>query len=282
MYAREATEASKSALLELGLALGRYHDDIVLTGGWAPYFISKDYFEHCGSIDIDLALKTDIMPKYDTIRTTVEDLGYVAMNTFRFLRRIRSPIDGKDYDIHLDFLCEKEGLRSSGLRNVQEGLDAFAFDGVDIAFIFNFEQPIEAMLPGNGMDETTVRVTSLPGSMSLKGLALGGRAKPKDSYDIFALTHYNGGPIPAARHFNELVRSSSLSARNIDILGRSLKYVRSGFRDVSRRGPFHVETFTENRYGRNVVAAHVNTFLGNIIIPEKVPGCKANDKLGLT
>jgi len=58
MYAREMTEVSKSALLELGLSLKRYHDDIVLTGGWAPYFISKGYFEHCGSIDIDLAIVT--------------------------------------------------------------------------------------------------------------------------------------------------------------------------------------------------------------------------------
>ena len=48
MYAREVTEASKSALLELGLALKRYHNEIVLAGGWAPYFITKDFFPHCG------------------------------------------------------------------------------------------------------------------------------------------------------------------------------------------------------------------------------------------
>lgn len=50
MYAKEVTGASKSALLELGLALKRYHDNIVLAGGWAPYFITKGFFQHCGSI----------------------------------------------------------------------------------------------------------------------------------------------------------------------------------------------------------------------------------------
>jgi predicted nucleotidyltransferase component of viral defense system len=268
MYAREMTEASKSALLELGLSLKRYHDDIVLTGGWAPYFIAKGYFEHCGSIDIDLALRTKIMPRYDTILKTMENLGYVAQNSFRFLKKVRSPVDGKDYDIHLDFLCEKEGLRLAGLRNVQEGLDAFAFDGLGLAFDFNFEQNIEAVLPGNGTDETTFKVVSLPGSLALKGLALKDRAKPKDSYDIFSLTHYNGGPVQAAEHFNELVSDTKMSSANLEFLRRSIGYVRSGFKDATRRGPFHVETFTESRFPRSVVVARVNTFLGNIRLPE--------------
>ena len=65
MYAREITEASKSALLEISLELKRYRTDMVLSGGWAPYFITNGYFEHCGSIDIDLVLRTKIMKKYE-------------------------------------------------------------------------------------------------------------------------------------------------------------------------------------------------------------------------
>jgi hypothetical protein len=165
MYAREITEASKSALLELGLSLKRYHDDIVLTGGWAPYFIAQEYFDHCGSIDIDLALRTDIIPKYDTIRKTIEDLGYVAESSFRFHRKVVSPLDGKEYDIHLDLLCDKEGLRT--IREVQPGLSAFAFEGLSLAFDLNFEQHLEAVLPGNGVAETRFKVDSLPGSLAL-------------------------------------------------------------------------------------------------------------------
>lgn len=40
MYNENETDASKSALVELGLALKRYHDDMILAGGWAPHFIS--------------------------------------------------------------------------------------------------------------------------------------------------------------------------------------------------------------------------------------------------
>jgi hypothetical protein len=266
MYAREITEASKSALLELGLALKRYHDDIVLTGGWAPYFIAHEYFDHCGSIDIDLALKTEILPKYETIRKTIEDLGYTAENSFRFLKNVRSPVDGKEYDIHLDFLCDKDGLRA--IREVQPGLGAFAFEGLSLAFDLNFEQHLETVLPGNGVTETTFKVISLPGSLALKGQALNGRAKPKDSYDIFALTHYGGGPAQAARHFNECVLAADLSPSGVEHLERALSYVQSGFKDMSRRGPFHVESFTEGKYDRRVVIAQVNGFLKGIRIPE--------------
>ena len=125
MYAKEMTEASRSALLELGLELKRYHNDMVLTGGWAPYFITKDFFDHCGSIDIDLVLRTEVMLKYDTIKKSVIRLGYSQENEFRFSRTVKSPVDGKDYGIHLDFLCDKEGAKYVDLKNVQADLQAF-------------------------------------------------------------------------------------------------------------------------------------------------------------
>lgn len=268
MYAREITEASRSALLELGISLNRYHDDMVLTGGWAPFFISKDYFQHCGSIDIDLALRTDILPKYDTIRKTVEDLGYVALSPFRFSRMIRSPIDGMDYEMHLDILCEREGLRHIGLRRIQDDLEACAFDGLSLAFELNFEQEIETVLPGNGEAKTTFKVIDLPGSLALKGQALDGRVKQKDSYDIFALTHYKGGPVQAARYFNEKIAGGQLSQANMKLLKRSMMIIGAKFKDAAQLGPFHVETFTENRYPRQVVAAQVTAFLKELAIQD--------------
>jgi hypothetical protein len=52
MYDRAATETSKGALVELCRALRQYRSDMVLAGGWVPYFLVKDYFDHCGSIDM--------------------------------------------------------------------------------------------------------------------------------------------------------------------------------------------------------------------------------------
>lgn len=262
LYPREITEASKSALLELGIALDQYHDDIVLTGGWAPFFITKDHFQHCGSMDIDLALKTDILPKYEYIRKIIESLGYVEERPFRFNRTIRSHIDGKDYSIELDLLCERDGAKYvNGLCEVQEDLHACVFDGVSLAFDYNFEQEIETYLPGNGISKTKIKVTDLVGSLALKGNALLKRGKPKDSYDIFALTHYHGGPAQAAEYFNRCIAGKQISAANKVFLNSALLSISYGFKSENHQGPFEVETFSENKYKRNIVAAYINQFL---------------------
>ncbi len=89
--------------------------------------------------------------------------------------------------MHLDLLCEKKGVSPVYyLLEVQENLIAHVFDGVSLAFDFNFEQEIETYLPGNGKAKTTFKVVDLVGSLALKANALVGRHNIKDSYDIFA------------------------------------------------------------------------------------------------
>lgn len=267
MYPYEITEASRSALLELGLALHQYHDDMVLAGGWAPYFLTKGHFQHCGSVDIDLALKTEILPKYNTIREILEGLGYTAKayRPFQFTRSIRSHIDGKDYPIHLDLLCERESTQDIlGFRDVQVDLQACAFDGLSLAFDFNFEQEIETVLPGNGTAKTTLKVVDLVGSLALKGRALLERDNPKDSYDIFALTHFNGGPAQASEYFKKTLSGKKLSPGKGKLLEQSLSNIAYGFTDENYLGPFKVESFSENKYKRNIVAMQVNRFLNGL------------------
>lgn len=262
MYSREITETSKSALLELGLALQTYRNDIVLSGGWAPYFITENYFGHCGSVDIDLILRTTILPRYESIRKIVTDLGYLEENHFRFSRKLKSPVDGKYYSIHIDFLCDKCDL-GYHLR-VQPDLEAFMFEGADIAFDFNFPKEITTTLPENGTDSTQINVLDLAGSVILKGQALANRKNPKDAYDIFALTHYQGKPEAAAHYFNESCDRSGLSRGKKDLAQNSLEVIRKKFRDRDSAGSFSVETFSENLYNRTIVSAFVNKFLENV------------------
>jgi hypothetical protein len=97
MYDRNLTEASRSALVELCSALNAYKEYFVLAGGWAPYFLTKDYFDHCGSKDIDLVLRPSIMKKYESIREKVERLGYrETLNPFRFEKKVVSPLDKRE------------------------------------------------------------------------------------------------------------------------------------------------------------------------------------------
>lgn len=210
-----------------------------------------------------MALRTKVMPNYDSICKSVIDLGYVAENPFRFSRTLKSPIDGKDYGIHLDFLCDTEGAKYVTQR-VQPDLEAFAFDGIGISFDFNFEQEINATLPNDGEAMATFKVLDLVGSLALKGKALDGRFKPKDAYDVFALTYCRGGPEQAAAHFNKTVSAKKPPVKSRSFLAHSLEVVREKFKDANQAGPFQVETFTEGQYKRQVVAAQVNQFFGHL------------------
>jgi hypothetical protein len=138
------------------------------------------------------------------------------------------------------------------------------FEGADISFDFNFEKEIETSLPENGVDRTVFRVLDLVGSVILKGQALGGRKNLKDPYDIFALTHYNGGPEQAAIFFNQNFAPEGISREKRDLARHSLAVIQRKFRDGISSGSFGVETFSENKYNRTIVAAQVNKFLENV------------------
>jgi hypothetical protein len=131
------------------------------------------------------------------------------------------------------------------LKHVQEDLQAFSFEGLNIAFEFNFEQEIETILPSNGEAKTQFRVIDLVGSLALKGQALDGRAKPKDSYDIYALMQYGGGPEKAAEYFNNTTSRQKLSPEAKKLLKHSLSVVAEKFKNENQIGPFQVENFSE-------------------------------------
>jgi len=264
MYGTNETEASKSALLELGIVLKRYHDDMVLVGGWAPYFITNKFFGHCGSIDIDFVLKTRVMEKYESIRKSVLSLGYRQENKFRFLKEVLSPIDNQEYAIHLDFLCEKEGLKYAHIRDVQDDLSACAFDGCDLAFDFNFKEEVDTVLPGNGKAKVSVNIADLIASLILKGQAIDGRYKPKDFYDVYSLTYFDKTPENAAAYFNKRIEGKVFDAGKTKLISHSLSVLREKFEKQDSIGPFQVELFTNRKISMMDVYSRVGTFLKEI------------------
>jgi hypothetical protein len=81
-YEPKEVDISSSLLLELMDALKRYGSDVVVIGGWAPYFLLKSFShateEHVGSLDADLALNFRGIPEeaYETLLETIRRLGY--------------------------------------------------------------------------------------------------------------------------------------------------------------------------------------------------------------
>lgn len=248
MYDREFTEGSKGAIVEVILSLGVYRGDLILVGGWPPYFLSRDHFDHCGSVDIDLVLRPNIMVRYEDIRSIVEQLGYEqSPNVFRFKRSIHTLQQKKRYEMHLDFLTEPEAAQAAiepgQLIEVQNDLKACLIRGSHVVFSFNYNQDVEGTLPADGEAKVTVPTADIVGSLALKGQALLGRFKDKDYYDIYAVAGYHrGGPQQAALAFSNLIKERSYSLSGT-ILETGLSAIKSAFSSVSRVGPVQVSRF---------------------------------------
>jgi len=215
MYDRNQTEASKSALIELCSALHTYRNDFVLAGGWAPYFLTKDHFDHCGSKDIDLVLKPSVMIKYESIGKTVERLGYKeTSNPFRFEKNVVSLLDKREYRINIDFLTEPHAAEKAlPLIKVQEDLTACLIAGSSIVFKFQNENQIEGTLPKGGKTTVAINVVDIVGALTMKGLALP-RLIDKDSYDIYAMSgFYGGNPAKASEIYLNHIKKARLSTK---------------------------------------------------------------------
>jgi len=248
MYDRYLTEKSKGALVELFLSLAMYRRDIVLVGGWPPYFLTLKQFNHCGSIDIDLVLRPSIIEKYESIRKIVNRLGYQQTpNIFRFERNLSPFKTKRKFIIHLDFLTEpdvaKEVVDSERLVEVQNDLKACLIEGICIVFGFNYDETIEATIPNDGKANAHVNVANIVGSLTTKGQAPRGRFKEKDYYDIYAVAGFHeGDPQKAGIAFVRSVKEKDCPIKNSIILS-SLSTIKTAFSSPSKIGPSMVSRF---------------------------------------
>lgn len=251
MYSKSMTESSKSALVEILRILASYRNYLVLSGGWAPYFILEKFGvggQHCGSIDIDFVLHPSLVDQtvYETIASLIEQRGYSQYVTrsgdalpFRFHRIVKSALDGVEHSIKVDFITEPEAAeRLSGKQfmAVQRDLQAVIIRGSGIVFSHNFEHTIEGVLPSGASTKALTNISDIVGSLTTKGLALKGRYKEKDAYDIyFALRHYEGGPKRVAEIVGAYAGEPAVA--------EALEEIRAKFETARSEGPFQVAYF---------------------------------------
>lgn len=243
MYNPAVVSASRSILIEVLRTLKSYSEFIVLAGGWGPYFILERFstingFSHCGSIDIDLILDPELQEAstYATIvellhkrgfQETVED-GKVM--TYRFVKSIVSTVDSQSYDILLDFITEPLDTK------IQEGLVAAGIRGCSVALKHFFKHLIRGVLPGNGEIALESRVVNVVGCLTTKGLAMKGRYKEKDPYDVYTVIRYfKNGPVDTAKEFRNYLEDP--------IIKEALQTIREQFSSSSSEGPYSVARF---------------------------------------
>lgn len=241
-YNEQEVDICLSIILELLTILGAYRSNIVLVGGWVPYFLlNKEGKEHIGSIDIDLALDPNKISNtvYETILQLLKKHGYAQGNQpFIFNRTIESKNKTK-YTIEIDLLSGEYGGtgRSHRTQKIHD-IHARKSRGCDLAFKYNFTHLIKKEMPDGSVNEVKIQIADIIPFLVMKGMALWERLKEKDAYDIyFTILHYNGG-------VNKLIKLFKPVNSN-KLVKEGLGKIKAKFDNINAIGPVGVVKFME-------------------------------------
>jgi hypothetical protein len=206
-YQRKEVDLSLSLLLEMMDALKGYGSDIIVVGGWAPYFLLKSFSraneEHVGSLDADLALNFRGIPEeaYQTILETIERLGYRQRSNAAgkaipasFEKTVE--VEGARHRMQVDFLAGEYGgsAKSHRHQHVQDLL-AHKARGADVVFEQFYAEEVRGRLPNGAELTVRVNIANEIAIFIMKGICIGQRTKAKDYYDLYMLTkHFKEGP----------------------------------------------------------------------------------------
>lgn len=231
--------AARSVLVELMQILGEYREEMVLVGGWVPFFLFGT--GHIGSTDIDIALHRALITDdvYATIRELLESRGYREGNQpYIFLRDVPME-DGRSITVQVDFLAgEYGGTGRSRRTQPVQSIRARKVRGCELALDHHTFITVEGPMPDGVANSVIVQLSEVVPFIVMKGMALYNRMKEKDAWDIdFCVQRFPGGIEALAEQF-ELLRPNGL-------VEEGLQKIRAKFLTIDAIGPRFVAAFEE-------------------------------------
>jgi hypothetical protein len=237
-YESVEVAAARSVLVELMQILGEYREQMVLIGGWVPYFLYGS--EHTGSTDIDIALDRELISEevYRTIRAHLESRGYrEGAQPYSFLRS--TTVEGRGIVVQIDFLAGEYGGtgKSHRTQSVQD-IRARKARGCELALKHHSKLRVDGTMPNGSANSIEVQLSEVVPFLVMKGMALYDRMKEKDAWDIwFCIVHFEGGAQALAEEIQSLLPNK--------LIEEGLQKIRSKFSTFDSTGPRHVVAFEE-------------------------------------
>jgi len=247
----EEIEACVIVMRELFLYLKPYRNQIVLIGGWVPYFLLEkykypgEYDPHVGSLDIDVALDAFSIPEtdYKTILEILSGRGFYQRKDTQgrdipasFLKKVALE-NRKEIEVRIDFLAPEYGGTPKKRRH-QMIQDMLARKGRGTDIVFNHADVIHLSGPiSNGANiELDIKVADVTACFVMKGIALGERTSEKDAYDLYMLSKYY-------KEGAKSVLAELMKLRNHGLMKEALKNVQEHFKDIKSLGPVSIAKF---------------------------------------
>lgn len=195
---------------------------------------------HIGSIDVDLALEAEKLTggRYAEMLKLLLDTQRYQQGEKTF--QLVTPVDLEDGEptvqVYIDFLAARDVRLVKNKPKQIPGFRVLQADGCVAAFRAPQEVALEGRMTRGAKNIIRLRVASLPDFLVMKALALEGRDKPKDAYDLCYCLDYCPGGI------SDLASSWKRRLTDKDII-RAIQILREKFGSPDAYGPMQVVEF---------------------------------------
>jgi hypothetical protein len=237
-YAPAEVEAARRVIIEVAQNLGEFAEACVLVGGWVPDLLLPDpEAQFTGSIDVDLALNPQRLSggQYASLLDTLKRRGYEpGEKPFQLRKKVE--VGGRMIPVDVDFLAPKGARMEKHRPKLVPGFRVLEADGCALAFRKPVAVTLEGKMPDGRQNRVMIRVAAVEDELVMKGYALVGRDKPKDTRDIYlCVKNYPGGPVALAASLKSRLREREV--------GLGLAHIAGKFRSESDFGPETVARF---------------------------------------
>jgi hypothetical protein len=244
-YTAEELSRVKATCLSIAQVLGdTIQDDAVIVGGLVPVLLYQDvepaweFGAHAGTHDVDLALDLVVLEKdrYENIAERLRRSGFAPESNEKgnMTRQRWRAANGAQ----VDFLMPPvpPDVKGGRQQSLTSDLAAFTMSGLDLALKNRVLVPLSgADLEGRSVNRD-LPVCSAEVFVVLKSLAIAGRDKPKDAYDIhYVLLHDPRGPRVLGEKLRRLLPHVAIDA--------AVASLKRDYKEVNSRGPRDVCSF---------------------------------------
>jgi len=188
-YSERQTAAARRVLVDVGQVLASFVDCLVVVGGWTPDLLLPDAEEpHVGSIDVDLALDAAKLKdgRYaELVKLLLDTKRYQpGEKDFQLVVEVDLKDGERPVQVEVEFLAPKEVKLKKSKPKLLAEFRVLHVEACSEAF----HNPVELKIPGQNVrgatNTVTLRVASIADFLVMKAHAIGGRDKPKDTYDF--------------------------------------------------------------------------------------------------
>ena len=240
-YSERQTVAARRVLVDVGQVLASFGDCLVVVGGWTPDLLLPNADEpHIGSIDVDLALdaaKLNDGRYAELVKLLLDTKRYRSgEKDFQLVVEVDLKDGEKPVQVEVEFLAPKAVKLKKNRPKLLADFRVLQVEAASEAF----RSPVELKLSGQNVrgakNTVSLRVVALADFLVMKAHAIGGRDKPKDTYDLcYCLEQFPGG-------IEKLAEDWKLRHKEKNV-AKAMEILREKFASVDAFGPQQLVEF---------------------------------------